>query len=346
MPAMRRSISMRVCLTGGAGYIGSHILISLLGDDHEVLVIDNFVNSSPKSLDQVRAMTSMSIEVLEQDICNAAAVAKALLSFRPDIVIHCAGLKAVSESQEQPLRYYRTNVEGSISLLEAMNRAGCQRIIFSSSATVYGTPHYLPYDEAHPVAPVNVYGRTKAIVEGIITDWAATDASRSAALLRYFNPVGANESGDIGEDPTGTPNNLVPYVADVAVGARSELSVFGDNYDTRDGTGIRDYIHITDLADGHIAAMNYLANHQGVEVFNLGTGKGSSVIEVVAAFSRASNRSIPYVIKPRRNGDVSEIVANPSKANDALAWKADRTLDTMCADVWRWRSKYPDGFDS
>ena len=302
---------MRVCLTGGAGYIGSHILVGLLTGDHEVLVIDNFVNSSPTSLDQVRTLTGKPFEVLEEDICNARALAEALSSFAPDIVIHCAGLKAVGESQEQPLRYYRTNVEGSISLLEAMDLAGCQRIIFSSSATVYGTPRYLPYDEAHPVAPVNVYGRTKAIVEGLITDWAATDASRSAALLRYFNPVGAHVSGDIGEDPKGIPNNLVPYIADVATGKRPELSVFGDDYDTRDGTG-----------------------------------EGSSVLEVIAAFRRASNQSIPYTIKPRREGDIAEFFANPSKANDMLAWRADRTLETMCADVWRWRSKYPDGFDS
>ena len=337
---------MRVCLTGGAGYIGSHILVGLLTGDHEVLVIDNFVNSSPKSLDQVRTITGMSFEVLEQGICNRNALSKALSSFRPDVVIHCAGLKAVGESQEQPLRYYRSNVEGSISLLEAMDLAGCQRIIFSSSATVYGAPHYLPYDEAHPVAPVNVYGRTKAIVEGIITDWAATDASRSAALLRYFNPVGAHGSGEIGEDSKGIPNNLVPYIADVATGKRPELSIFGDDYETRDGTGVRDYIHITDLAGGHIAAMAYIVNHQGVEVFNLGTGEGSSVLEVIAAFRRVSNQSIPCAIKPRREGDLAEFFANPSKANDVLAWKADRTLEVMCADVWRWRSKYPDGFDS
>ncbi len=306
---------MRVCLTGGAGFIGSHILVGLLNDGHEVLVIDNFVNSSPKSLDQVRTIAASSFEVLEQDICHHDALSAAFSTFRPDIVIHCAGLKAVGESQEQPLRYYRTNVEGSISLLEAMDQAGCQRIIFSSSATVYGTPRYLPYDEAHPVAPVNVYGRTKAMIEDIITDWAATDPRRSAALLRYFNPVGAHESGEIGEDPKGIPNNLVPYIADVATGTRPELAIFGDDYDTRDGTGVRDYIHITDLADGHIAAMAYLANHQGVEVFNLGTGEGSSVLEVVAAFRWASNRPVPYAIKPRRDGDIAEFFANPAKAN-------------------------------
>jgi UDP-glucose 4-epimerase len=336
---------MRVCLTGGAGYIGSHILVGLLNDGHEILVIDNFVNSSPKSLDQVRTIAVSSFEVLEQDICHHDALSAALSSFRPDIVIHCAGLKAVGESQEQPLRYYRTNVEGSISLLEAMDQAGCQRIIFSSSATVYGTPRYLPYDEAHPVAPVNVYGRTKAMIEDIITDWAATDPRRSAALLRYFNPVGAHESGEIGEDPKGIPNNLVPYIADVATGTRPELAIFGDDYDTRDGTGVRDYIHITDLADGHIAAMAYLENHQGVEVFNLGTGEGSSVLEVIMAFRRASNQSVPYAIKPRRDGDIAEFFANPAKANERLGWRTSRTLDAMCADVWRWRSRYPNGFD-
>ena len=336
---------MRICLTGGAGYIGSHILVGLLEDGHGVLVVDNFANSSPTCLQHIRQLTGKSFEFLEEDICNQPAISAAFSTFRPDIVIHCAGLKAVGESQEQPLRYYRTNVEGSISLLEAMDQAGCQRIIFSSSATVYGTPRYLPYDEAHPVAPANVYGRTKAMIEDIITDWAATDLARSAALLRYFNPVGAHESGEIGEDPKGIPNNLVPYIADVATGMRAELSVFGNDYDTRDGTGIRDYIHITDLADGHIAAMAFLEGHQGVETFNLGTGEGSSVLEVVTAFRRASNRPVPYEIKPRRDGDIAEFFANPLKANTRLGWRADRTLDNMCADVWRWRSKYPRGFD-
>ena len=336
---------MRVCLTGGAGYIGSHILVPLLHNGHDVLVVDNFANSAPASLQTVRHLTDRSFEVLEDDICNAAALSHALVAFRPDIVIHCAGLKAVGESQEQPLRYYRTNVEGSISLLEAMDQAGCQRIIFSSSATVYGTPHYLPYDEAHPVTPVNVYGRTKAMIEDIITDWAATDPAHAAALLRYFNPLGAHESGEIGEDPKDIPNNLAPYIADVATGTRPELSVFGDDYDTRDGTGVRDYIHVTDLADGHVAAMAFLEGHRGVETFNLGTGEGRSVLEVVAAFRRASNRSIPYAIKPRRQGDIAEFFANPAKANDQLGWRAHRSLDAMCADVWRWRSKYPNGFD-
>ena len=336
---------MRVCLTGGAGYIGSHILVGLLSDGHDVLVLDNFENSSRRCLHHVRQLTGKSFECLEEDVCNRPAISAAFSAFRPDIVIHCAGLKAVGESQEQPLRYYRTNVMGSISLLEAMDESACQRIIFSSSATVYGIPHYLPYDEAHPVAPVNVYGRTKVTIEDIITDWAATDPARSAALLRYFNPVGAHESGEIGEDPKGIPNNLLPYIADVATGMRESLSVFGDDYDTRDGTGVRDYIHITDLADGHIAAMTFLGTHRGVEVFNLGTGEGSSVLEVVTAFRRASNRSVPYDVKPRRDGDIAEFFANPAKANDRLGWRANRSLEAMCADVWRWRSKYPRGFD-
>ena len=336
---------MRVCITGGAGYIGSHILIKLLESGHDILVIDNFENSSPNCLKHVRTLSGAAFEVLEDDICNRVKLASSLSSFRPDVVIHCAGLKAVGEAQQQPLRYYQTNVEGSISLLQAMDEANCRRIIFSSSATVYGNPHYLPYDEAHPVAPVNVYGRTKAMVEDIISDWAMTGLGRSAALLRYFNPVGAHESGEIGEDPQGIPNNLVPYIADVAAGARSELAVFGNDYHTRDGTGVRDYLHIVDLADGHVAAMDYLNDHQGVEVFNLGTGSGLSVLEVVAAFRRASNKTVPYRIEPRREGDIAEFYANPEKANSVLGWKAVRSLEMMCGDVWRWRSKYPNGFD-
>ena len=336
---------MRVCLTGGAGYIGSHILVELLTGRHDVLVVDNFENSSPKCLRHVEELTGASFDVLAEDICNLDAISGALSAFRPDIVIHCAGLKAVGDSQEHPLRYYRTNVQGSINLLKAMDQAACQRIIFSSSATVYGIPHYLPYDEAHPVAPVNVYGRTKAMVETIITDWTAVGSGRAAALLRYFNPVGAHDSGELGEHPKGIPNNLVPYIADVAAGVRPSLSIFGDDYDTHDGTGVRDYLHVTDLAVGHVAAMAYLDGHHGVELFNLGTGRGLSVLEVVAAFKRASNQSVPTEIKPRRDGDVAESVANPTRANELLDWKAARTLDAMCADVWRWRSRYPNGFD-
>ena len=335
---------MRVCLTGGAGFIGSHILVALLEKRHRVLVIDNFANSSPESLRRVEKIAQASFEVLEEDICNKDPVASALTAFRPDCVIHCAGLKAVGESQEQPLRYYRANVEGAISLLQAMDAAACKQIIFSSSATVYGVPLYLPYDEAHPVAPVNVYGRTKLTVENLIVDWARVDNSRAAANLRYFNPVGAHASGEIGEDPRGIPNNLVPYIADVASGKRPALLVFGDDYETRDGTGVRDYIHIVDLAAGHLAAMQYLQQNRGVEVFNLGTGEGSSVLEVVSAFASVSKQDIPYEVMPRREGDIDEFFADPARAERLLGWRAKMTLGDMCADVWRWRSKNPNGF--
>ena len=335
---------MRVCLTGGAGFIGSHILAELLAERHEVLVIDNFANSSPESLRRVRKITDASFDILEEDICNSRPVAAALKTFRPDCVIHCAGLKAVGESQEKPLLYHRVNVGGAMSLLEAMDAAYCSQIIFSSSATVYGTPEYLPYDEVHPVAPANVYGRTKVAVENMIADWAEAGPSRAAVNLRYFNPVGAHPSGEIGEDPMGIPNNLVPFIADVACGIRPSLSVFGDDYKTRDGTGVRDYIHIVDLAAGHLAAMRYVSRNPGVEVFNLGTGDGSSVLEVVFAFASASGRDIPYEMKPRREGDIDEFYADSAKAERMLGWRAELTLADMCGDVWRWRSKNPDGF--
>ena len=337
---------MRVCLTGGAGFIGSHILTELLAEQNDVLVIDNFVNSSLESLRRVERIAEASFEVLEEDICNTPAITDALTAFRPDCVIHCAGLKAVGESEDKPLLYYRVNVGGAISLLEAMDASSCNQIIFSSSATVYGVPEYLPYDEAHPVAPVNVYGRTKAAVERMIVDWAHADKARAAANLRYFNPVGAHSSGVIGEDPQGIPNNLVPFIADVACGLRPTLSVFGDDYRTKDGTGVRDYIHIVDLAIGHLAAMRYLSRHPGVEVFNLGTGDGNSVLEVVSAFASASGRDISYEVKPRREGDIDEFYADSAKAERMLGWRADRNLDDMCRDVWHWRSKNPGGFES
>ena len=337
---------MRVCLTGGAGFIGSHILIQLLSNHHDVLVVDNFVNSSAESLRRAQRLVGRPCKLLEEDICNRKAMTTAFSSFQPECVIHCAGLKAVAESHEQPLRYYRNNVEGSVSLLEAMDATGCRQIIFSSSATVYGVAHYLPYDEAHPLAPVNVYGRTKAMIEAIISDWVETDTSRSAVVLRYFNPVGAHVSGEIGEDPKGIPNNLVPFIADVANGKRPELVIFGDDYDTYDGTGIRDYIHVTDLAHGHIIAMDKFTKAKGVEIFNLGSGRGYSVREMIGAFEKASRTSIQTRVAPRRAGDVAISYADISKAAEMLGWKAESSLDDMCADVWRWRSNYPDGYKS
>ena len=337
---------MRVCLTGGAGFIGSHILVELLSEGHDVLVVDNFSNSSAESLRRVQQLTDRTFQTLDADICDGSMMATALSSFRPQCLIHCAGLKAVGEAEEFPLLYYKNNVAGSISVLEAMDLADCRKIIFSSSATVYGAPHYLPFDEAHPVAPVNVYGRTKAIIEDIISDWANSDASRSAVLLRYFNPVGAHLSGEIGEDPKGHPNNLVPFIADVATDRRPELTIFGDDYETDDGTGIRDYIHVTDLARGHILAMNNAAIRNGVDIFNLGTGHGISVREMVSAFEKASQKFIQTKVAPRRSGDISVSYADVSKAVEMLGWKAESSLEDMCADVWRWRSNYPDGYKS
>lgn len=311
----------------------------------DVLVLDNFCNSSATTLRNVSKLSNCAFETSVGDVRDSTDLMTQVGEFRPDCVIHCAGLKAVGESQEKPVEYYRSNVQGSLNLLRAMDAVGCNNIIFSSSATVYGIPQYLPVDEDHTVSPVNVYGRTKAMVEHIIRDWAAVEPVRSAALLRYFNPVGAHRSGEIGEDPVGMPNNLMPFIADVACKVRPVLSVFGADYDTPDGTGVRDYIHVNDLAEGHLAAMEYLEDAFGVHVFNLGTGQGYSVLEMIRAFEKVSNQTIPYEIVARRNGDVATSFANPGKAEQWLGWKAKLSLDDMCTDVWRWRSKYPNGFD-
>ncbi len=311
----------------------------------DVLVLDNFCDSSITTLRNVSKLSNCSFETSVGDVRDSTDLMTQVGEFRPDCVIHCAGLKAVGESQEKPVDYYRSNVQGSLNLLRAMDAVCCNRIIFSSSATVYGIPQYLPIDEDHPVSPVNVYGRTKAMVEHIIRDWAAVEPVRSAALLRYFNPVGAHGSGEIGEDPAGIPNNLMPFIADVACKVRPVLSVFGADYDTPDGTGVRDYIHVDDLAEGHLFAMDYLEDAFGVEVFNFGTGQGYSVLEMIGTFEKVSNQTIPYEIIARRNGDVATSFADPGKAEQRLGWKAKLSLDDMCADVWRWRSKYPNGFD-
>jgi UDP-glucose 4-epimerase len=336
---------LKILLTGGAGYLGSHILLKLLGRQSEVLVLENFCNSSETSLRHVEKLSNRAFDTIVGDIRDVTELTALVGRFQPDCVIHCAGLKAVGESQEKPIEYYTSNVQGSLNLLRAMDWAGCRQIIFSSSATVYGVPQYLPIDENHPVNPVNVYGRTKAIVEELIRDWAAVDPRRSATLLRYFNPVGAHQSGEIGEDPSGIPNNLVPFIADVACEIRPNLSIFGDDYDTPDGTGVRDYIHVDDLAEGHLAAMDYLQHSSGVDVFNLGTGQGYSVVQIVQAFEAACGKAIPYKIAPRRDGDVAASFANPDRARRVLGWQTKLGLTDMCADVWRWRSKYPTGFD-
>lgn len=335
---------MRILITGGAGYIGSHTLLDLLGERHEACVLDNFSNSSPVALDRVEQLTNSSFDRVTADIRDDQALARTFADFQPEAVIHFAGLKAVGESAEFPLKYYEHNVQGTLSLLKAMEAADCRRIVFSSSATVYGEPAYLPYDEHHPCAPTNPYGRTKYFVEEILKDWVRTNDRNSAVLLRYFNPVGAHASGRIGEDPNDIPNNLMPFVSQVAVGRRPKLQVFGNDYDTPDGTGLRDYIHVCDLARAHVAAVDYAADNAGVEAFNVGTGKGATVLEVVKAFEAASGRPVPYEFAPRRAGDVAASIADPAKAKKLLHWQARFTLKDMCETSWAWQSQNPDGY--
>ena len=336
---------MKIAITGGAGYIGSHTLLDLLGQGHETLVIDNFSNASPEALTRVKSLSNRQFDTAHQTIIDNDALRTVFEDFRPEAVIHFAGLKAVGESEQIPLTYYQENLQGTISLLRAMDACGCRKIIFSSSATVYGVPDYLPFDEDHPTRPINTYGRTKYFAEEIIHDWTKTNAQNAAVILRYFNPVGAHKSGMIGEAPSDIPNNLVPFIAQVAVGRRAALAIYGDDYDTPDGTGVRDYIHVTDLAAGHVAAVDYIAHHTGYEVVNLGTGKGYSVREVVAAFEKAASRPIPTSTQARRQGDLASSYADSSKAKRLLGWQAHLGIDEMCADVWRWQSQNPYGYD-
>jgi UDP-glucose 4-epimerase len=336
--------AMRVFVTGGAGYIGSHTLLQLLAAGHEICVFDNFANSSPEALSRVRQLSNRDFISIAGDIRSKSDLDRALGQFTPDAVIHFAGLKAVGESTQQPLLYYDNNVAGSAQLLAAMDRAGCRRIVFSSSATVYGNPQYLPLDEGHPIGPTNPYGRTKAIIEEMMRDWAAATPDISAVMLRYFNPVGAHDSGRIGEDPQGIPNNLMPFVAQVAVGRRAHLSIYGDDYDTRDGTGERDYIHVVDLAAAHLAALDYVTVQTGWDAVNVGTGAGTTVRELVAAYSQAADRPIETHIVQRRPGDVAATYAATEKAETLLGWKAKFGIEAMCASSWRWQSSNPDGY--
>jgi len=335
---------MRVLLTGGAGYIGSHTALVLLEQGHEVLVVDDFSNSSIEAIRRVEQLTGRTIDVNEADLADRAATAAALGGESFDAVIHFAGLKAVGESTEQPTRYYRVNLDSTLNLLDLMAEKGVDKLVFSSSATVYGDPKYLPQDEDHPVgvALTNPYGWSKAMNEQIIRDAQAARPELGAVLLRYFNPVGAHPSGRIGEDPAGIPNNLMPFISQVAVGKRERLSVFGDTYPTVDGTGVRDYIHVMDLAEGHVAALERIS--AGVTAYNLGSGVGSSVLQVVRAFEEASGRPIPYTVVEPRAGDVAEVVADPRKANDELGWRTTRTLEDACRDSWNWQSSNPGGY--
>ncbi|MCP4072328.1 MAG: UDP-glucose 4-epimerase GalE [Hyphomicrobiales bacterium] len=335
---------MRVLITGGAGFIGSQTLLQLLGEQHEICVLDNYSNSSPMVFERVAMLSNSAFELVEGDVRDRDTLAKIFEGFRPEAVIHFAGLKAVGESTTFPIRYYENNMLGTATLLQAMDAVQCRQIVFSSSATVYGVPKYLPYDEAHPCIPTSPYGRTKYFIEEMIRDWSAATPTASAVILRYFNPVGAHSSGIIGEDPNDIPNNLMPYISQVAVGKLSKLQVFGNDYDTRDGTGLRDYIHVVDLARAHLNSIDYVAGSAGVETFNIGTGEGATVLEVIQAFEAASGQTIPYEINQRRPGDIAAFYANPAKAHNLLDWRAKFNLANMCRDAWNWQSKNPDGY--
>lgn len=336
---------MRILVTGGTGYIGSHTVLALLEAGHDVVVLDNLANSSLSSLERVQELAGREVLGFEEiDLLDRPGLARAFQRWSPEAVIHFAGLKAVGESAQQPLWYYSNNVGGTLNLLHAMEDHGCRTIVFSSSATVYGEVETMPLTEKVEKDATNPYGRTKEQIEDILADIAASDERWNVALLRYFNPVGAHESGAIGEDPTGIPNNLMPFVAQVAVGRREKLRVFGGDYPTTDGTGVRDYIHVVDLADGHVRALEWLARHGGIRIWNLGTGRGYSVLEVREAFERASGVPIPYEVVDRRPGDAAVTYADPSSALADLGWSADRDLDTMCRDHWNWQRSNPMGY--
>jgi len=338
-----------IFVTGGAGYIGSHTCVELLDAGCEVTVFDNFSNSHPEALARVKRITGKTLRLVQGDIRNRAALVAALKDSGANAVIHFAGLKAVGESVSQPLAYYDNNVVGTLRLLEAMGECAVKTLVFSSSATVYGDPIRLPLTEDHPLSATNPYGRTKLMIEEILRDLHRSDTSWKLAILRYFNPVGAHASGLIGEDPQGIPNNLMPFVAQVAVGRRASLNVWGNDYSTPDGTGVRDYIHVVDLALGHLKALKALeqleANADCLTV-NLGTGTGYSVLDIVQAFEKASGRPVPYTIAPRRPGDIASCYADPQRAFELLGWRAERGLGAMCADAWRWQSGNPTGFKS
>lgn len=333
-------------VTGGAGYIGSHTCVELLDAGYDIVVIDNFDNSKREALARVSAITGKEFPIYAIDLLDKDAVETVFRAHRIDAVIHFAALKAVGESVAQPLRYYKNNLLSTLHLCEVMQTFGVKRFVFSSSATVYGAQETVPLREDLPLAPVNPYGQSKAMIEQILRDVHHADHEWGIALLRYFNPIGAHESGRIGEDPNGIPNNLLPYVTQVAVGKLPELTIHGDDYDTPDGTGIRDYIHVVDLAKGHVKALAWVMRENGIEPFNLGTGTGSSVLEVVHAFEQASGIRIPYRIGPRRSGDAARSYADPSKANRVLGWRAEKTLLDMCRDSWRWQSQNPNGYQS
>jgi len=335
---------MAILVTGGAGYIGSHTVVELLNAGYEIVVVDNLSNSNRESLERVGQITGKNPKFYKLDLLDAVGLETVFTENQIDVVIHFAGLKAVGESVQVPLRYYHNNITGTLVLCELMQKYGVKKMVFSSSATVYGAPEQVPISEDFPLGATNPYGRTKLMIEEILRDLYAADPSWGIALLRYFNPVGAHKSGLIGEDPSGIPNNLMPYVAQVAVGKLKELRVFGNDYSTPDGTGVRDYIHVVDLALGHLKAVQRVMNITGVDAYNLGTGKGYSVLDMIKSFEKASGRKIPHAIVERRPGDIPECYANPDKARTTLGWVAQRGIAEMCEDTWRWQSKNPEGY--
>ncbi|WP_440875535.1 UDP-glucose 4-epimerase GalE [Thalassotalea sp. PLHSN55] len=336
---------MSLLITGGTGYIGSHTVVELLALDKDIVIVDNLSNSSTLVLDRIEKITGKTVTFIKADICDESALDAIFTEHNIDAVIHFAGLKAVGESNEIPLTYYQNNVSGSVTLLQVMAKHNVKNLVFSSSATVYGENNQSPLVESMPTSATNPYGQTKLMIENILFDLAKSDPSWSIACLRYFNPIGAHESGLIGENPNGIPNNLLPYVAQVAVGRLPQLQVFGDDYDTADGTGVRDYIHVVDLAIGHVKALEKLNVIEGCKPINLGTGNGTSVLEIVETFRAVSSKEIPYSIQPRRAGDIATVYANAQIANDLLGWQATRDLNTMITDTWRWQSSNPNGFE-
>ena len=336
---------MRILVTGGAGYIGSHTCLELLNQGHEVVVADNLCNSCEEALNRVKELTGKDLTFYKVDLLDKEGLDQMFDQEKIDAVIHFAGLKAVGESVAKPLEYYHNNITGTLNLCDSMRNHGVKKIIFSSSATVYGDPAFVPITEDCPKGKItNPYGQTKSMLEQVLTDLHVADPEWNVILLRYFNPVGAHESGRIGEDPTGIPNNLTPYITQVAVGKLKEVNVFGNDYDTPDGTGVRDYIHVMDLADGHVKALKKFADKPDVYIYNLGTGRGYSVLEMIHSFSKAVGHEIPYVIKPRRPGDIATCYADATKAKEELGWVAKRGVDEMCRDAWRWQSQNPNGY--
>ena len=337
---------MKILVTGGAGYIGSHTCVELLNAGYEVVILDNLYNASEKAVDRIKEITGKDLTFYKADILDKEAMDKIFADEKPDCVIHFAGLKAVGESVAKPLEYYQNNIPGTLNLCEVMRKNGCKNIIFSSSATVYGNPAFIPITEECPKGtPTNPYGWTKWMIEQILTDLHTADPEWNVILLRYFNPIGAHKSGLIGEDPKGIPNNLLPYVAQVAIGKLQSVGVFGNDYDTPDGTGVRDYIHVVDLAVGHVKAINKIKENPGVKVYNLGTGNGYSVLDVIKAFSKACGHDVPYVIKDRRPGDIATCYSDASLAKKELGWEAQYGIEEMCADSWKWQSMNPNGYN-